>query len=136
MIFKRRCYFVACSKSYGENCQYPCSPLCINQTCDPLNGTCLTSCKEVSYGDKCIAGNFYTYFLEYLSYKYLRFVNENMLRLNFVNTIVSFHTNLTFCFQYIPSNLSDFMEFLLLLQSMWQCLLLNNVFRYMHRILI
>nr|XP_022305066.1 multiple epidermal growth factor-like domains protein 10 isoform X2 [Crassostrea virginica] len=44
-----------CSKSYGENCEYPCSPFCINQTCDPFNGTCLTRCKDKSYGDKCIA---------------------------------------------------------------------------------
>ena len=58
MIFKQGCYFVACSKSYGENCQYPCSQFCINQTCDPFNGTCLTRCKDKSYGDKCIAGTF------------------------------------------------------------------------------
>ena len=66
----QRCYFVACDKSYGENCQYPCSPLCINQTCDPFNGTCLTSCKDKSYGDKCIAGTSLTiYYFEYLCKK-------------------------------------------------------------------
>ena len=49
--------FAGCDKSYGENCQYPCSPLCINQTCDPFNGTCLTrNCTDKSYGDKCFAG--------------------------------------------------------------------------------
>ncbi|XP_078330682.1 receptor-type tyrosine-protein phosphatase epsilon-like [Crassostrea virginica] len=46
---------IACYKSYGENCQYPCSPFCVNQTCDPFNGTCLTSCKDKSYGDRCVA---------------------------------------------------------------------------------
>ena len=65
--------FAACDKTYGENCQYQCSPLCINQTCDRIDGTCLTSCKERSSGEKCIARTFYIYFLEYLIYKYLRF---------------------------------------------------------------
>ena len=55
-IFNLLCHYVACNKSYGEDCQYPCSPLCINQTCDRFNGTCLTSCTDKSYGDKCIAG--------------------------------------------------------------------------------
>nr|XP_022305063.1 receptor-type tyrosine-protein phosphatase epsilon-like [Crassostrea virginica] len=45
----------ACDKSYGENCQFKCSSLCFNQSCDPFNGTCLTSCKDNSYGDKCVA---------------------------------------------------------------------------------
>nr|XP_022311645.1 multiple epidermal growth factor-like domains protein 10 isoform X2 [Crassostrea virginica] len=44
---------IACTKSYGENCQYPCSPHCINQTCDPLNGTCLSSCRNEYFDDKC-----------------------------------------------------------------------------------
>ena len=56
MILKQVCFFIACIKSYGENCQYPCSPLCINQTCDPVNGTCLTACVGESYGGKCSAG--------------------------------------------------------------------------------
>nr|XP_022311266.1 protein draper-like [Crassostrea virginica] len=43
----------ACDKSYGENCKFICSSLCFNQKCDPFNGTCLTSCKDNSYGDKC-----------------------------------------------------------------------------------
>nr|XP_022311625.1 receptor-type tyrosine-protein phosphatase epsilon-like isoform X1 [Crassostrea virginica] len=44
---------IACSKSYGEDCQYQCSPSCINQTCDRFNGTCLTTCLKESHGDKC-----------------------------------------------------------------------------------
>ena len=56
LIFKQRCYFAACDKSYGENCQFTCSSLCFNQTCDPFNGTCLTNCKDNSHGDKCVAG--------------------------------------------------------------------------------
>nr|XP_022311632.1 receptor-type tyrosine-protein phosphatase epsilon-like [Crassostrea virginica] len=46
---------IACNKSYGEDCKFPCSPHCINQTCDPFNGTCLTSCEDNAYSDKCIA---------------------------------------------------------------------------------
>ncbi|XP_034321052.2 uncharacterized protein [Magallana gigas] len=30
-----------CIRSYGENCQYPCSVHCINKTCDRFNGNCL-----------------------------------------------------------------------------------------------
>nr|XP_022311640.1 multiple epidermal growth factor-like domains protein 11 [Crassostrea virginica] len=44
---------IACTKSYGEDCQYQCSPSCINQTCDRFNGTCLTTCLKESHGDKC-----------------------------------------------------------------------------------
>nr|XP_022305554.1 multiple epidermal growth factor-like domains protein 10 isoform X2 [Crassostrea virginica] len=43
-----------CNNYYGEDCLYPCSPLCVNQTCDRFNGTCLTACKNESFGDKCI----------------------------------------------------------------------------------
>ena len=49
-------YISACIKSYGENCQNPCSTHCINQICHPFNGTCLTKCKDNSYGDKCNTG--------------------------------------------------------------------------------
>nr|XP_022305546.1 multiple epidermal growth factor-like domains protein 6 isoform X2 [Crassostrea virginica] len=45
---------IACHNYYGEDCLYPCSPLCVNQTCDRFNGTCLTACKNESFGDKCI----------------------------------------------------------------------------------
>nr|XP_022306098.1 receptor-type tyrosine-protein phosphatase alpha-like isoform X1 [Crassostrea virginica] len=44
---------IACTKSYGENCQFSCSPNCINQTCDPINGTCLTSCRTEYFDEKC-----------------------------------------------------------------------------------
>ncbi|XP_078330673.1 uncharacterized protein LOC144624647 [Crassostrea virginica] len=48
---------IACENSYGDNCQYPCNRLCINQTCDPFNGTCLTrNCTDKSNGDTCVAG--------------------------------------------------------------------------------
>lgn len=42
-----------CMLSYGENCQYPCSFNCINQTCDKFNGSCLHSCK---HGWQCNTG--------------------------------------------------------------------------------
>lgn len=35
-----------CYKSYGENCNFKCSVLCINQTCEKLNGNCLVSCSD------------------------------------------------------------------------------------------
>nr|XP_022311639.1 receptor-type tyrosine-protein phosphatase alpha-like [Crassostrea virginica] len=44
---------IACTKAYGENCQNPCSEFCINQTCDPFNGTCLTSCRTEKFNEKC-----------------------------------------------------------------------------------
>nr|XP_034321035.1 multiple epidermal growth factor-like domains protein 6 isoform X1 [Crassostrea gigas] len=31
---------IECTHSYGENCQYPCSGQCTNQTCDRFNGNC------------------------------------------------------------------------------------------------
>nr|XP_022305779.1 protein draper-like [Crassostrea virginica] len=44
---------IACTKSYGENCQSACSPLCSNRTCDPFNGTCLTSCITEYFDKMC-----------------------------------------------------------------------------------
>uniref|UniRef100_K1R1W2 Multiple epidermal growth factor-like domains 10 n=1 Tax=Magallana gigas TaxID=29159 RepID=K1R1W2_MAGGI len=42
---------IECIQSYGENCQYPCSGQCINQTCDRFNGNCLCDgkCEIQSY---------------------------------------------------------------------------------------
>lgn len=42
--------YLECVLSYGENCQHPCNELCINQTCDKINGSCLYGCKK---GEKC-----------------------------------------------------------------------------------
>lgn len=42
-----------CMSTYGENCRHPCNKICINQTCDRENGTCLYGCK---YGKKCDEG--------------------------------------------------------------------------------
>lgn len=39
-----------CHQSYGENCMHPCSELCINQTCDRFNGTCLLGRKGTKQG--------------------------------------------------------------------------------------
>lgn len=44
-----------CGLFYGENCQYPCSAYCINQTCDIINGSCLYGCKK---GKQCAEGIF------------------------------------------------------------------------------
>lgn len=42
-----------CVYSYGENCRYLCSALCINQTCDRFNGRCLFGCID---GKTCDLG--------------------------------------------------------------------------------
>nr|XP_022305535.1 receptor-type tyrosine-protein phosphatase alpha-like isoform X2 [Crassostrea virginica] len=39
---------IACNNSYGENCQFPCDPFCVNQTCDRLDGTCQHACPDSS----------------------------------------------------------------------------------------
>ena len=41
--------------SYGEDCQFPCSRRCINQTCDRFNGTCISLC-EIRNGGNCDQG--------------------------------------------------------------------------------
>lgn len=48
---------IACIQSYGENCQFPCSIHCYNQTCDRVNGRCLLGCKDGFYGELCDRGN-------------------------------------------------------------------------------
>lgn len=47
--------FIACKGSFGENCQYPCSFDCINQTCHRTDGSCLYGCVD---GKPCIQGIF------------------------------------------------------------------------------
>lgn len=47
-----------CVKSYGKDCQYPCSQHCINQTCDRFTGKCLSWCQEGFYGEMCNQGIF------------------------------------------------------------------------------
>nr|XP_022305532.1 receptor-type tyrosine-protein phosphatase epsilon-like [Crassostrea virginica] len=39
---------IACNNSYGENCQFPCHPFCVNQTCDRFDGTCQHACPDSS----------------------------------------------------------------------------------------
>lgn len=50
-------FFKSCLYSYGENCRYPCSLHCTNQTCDRLNGSCLTGYADRFYGKFCDRGN-------------------------------------------------------------------------------
>uniref|UniRef100_A0A8B8BR14 Protein draper-like n=1 Tax=Crassostrea virginica TaxID=6565 RepID=A0A8B8BR14_CRAVI len=45
-----------CMWSYGEDCRYPCSKHCVNQTCDIFNGSCLSGCDRGYYGPKCDQG--------------------------------------------------------------------------------
>ena len=51
--------FLACNNSYGENCQYPCDPFCVNQTCDRLDGTCQHACPDSS--KSCGVGMWYIF---------------------------------------------------------------------------
>ncbi|XP_078330668.1 uncharacterized protein LOC144624644 [Crassostrea virginica] len=44
---------IGCVWSYGEDCQYPCSKHCVNQTCDRFNGSCLSVCDSGFHGQKC-----------------------------------------------------------------------------------
>lgn len=46
---------LACIGSFGENCQYPCSYNCINQTCHRIDGSCPYGCGD---GKKCVQGIF------------------------------------------------------------------------------
>lgn len=43
--------FAECTRSYGENCRFPCSVHCINKTCDRFDGRCLVVCKDDSTCD-------------------------------------------------------------------------------------
>ena len=45
-----------CLQSYGENCQYPCSKNCVNQTCDRFHGICQFGCETGYIGQKCEQG--------------------------------------------------------------------------------
>lgn len=51
---KNYIYFSECMLSYGENCQFPCSVHCINQTCNRKNGSCLYGCEDGYQCDKGI----------------------------------------------------------------------------------
>lgn len=44
--------------SYGENCHFPCSVHCINQTCNRKNGSCLYGCED---GYQCDEGIFFCF---------------------------------------------------------------------------
>lgn len=48
-------HYLECILSYGENCRYPCSEHCINQTCDRRNGSCQYGCE---HGEQCDGGIF------------------------------------------------------------------------------
>lgn len=49
-------FIIECSQSYGENCRYPCSSHCYNQSCDKFNGRCLYCCTDGFYGELCDKG--------------------------------------------------------------------------------
>lgn len=53
---------LACFQSYGENCRYPCSLQCYNNTCDRINGRCLLGCKNRFYGELCERGNIFFWY--------------------------------------------------------------------------
>ncbi|XP_078328156.1 uncharacterized protein LOC144623567 [Crassostrea virginica] len=44
---------IGCMQSYGENCQYPCSKHCVNQTCNRFHGICQFGCESGYHGQKC-----------------------------------------------------------------------------------
>ena len=56
-----------CVLYYGEDCRYPCSEHCFNQTCNRFNGRCVFRCHDGFSGDQCSQGIFKN-----------RFVNQNI----------------------------------------------------------
>ena len=59
MIFLNKViHYSGCIQSYGENCQYPCSIHCFNQTCDRFYGICQFGCENGYHGQKCEQGIF------------------------------------------------------------------------------
>nr|XP_022312137.1 neurogenic locus notch homolog protein 1-like isoform X2 [Crassostrea virginica] len=42
-----------CEGSYGEECRYPCSKYCVNQTCKSFDGSCVYGCEEGFTGNQC-----------------------------------------------------------------------------------
>ena len=51
-------YHSGCMQSYGEDCQYPCSKHCVNETCDRFNGNCQFGCVRGYHGQKCEQGTY------------------------------------------------------------------------------
>ncbi|XP_078327574.1 uncharacterized protein LOC111116514 [Crassostrea virginica] len=47
----------SCVLSYGEDCLYPCSVHCVNQTCNRFNGRCVFGCHDGFSGDQCYQGS-------------------------------------------------------------------------------
>lgn len=48
------CFNSACdSKTWGPGCSYNCSPGCVQQDCDPVNGQCRQGCYPGLLGDFC-----------------------------------------------------------------------------------
>ena len=48
--------YSGCMQSYGEDCRYPCSKHCVNQTCNKFNGICHFGCESGYHGQKCEQG--------------------------------------------------------------------------------
>ena len=53
---KQKLSILGCVWLYGEDCQFPCSKHCVDQTCDRFNGSCLSWCDSGYYGPKCDQG--------------------------------------------------------------------------------
>lgn len=47
---------LGCVLSYGEDCRYPCSKHCVNQTCNRFNGRCVFGCQIGISGVQCFQG--------------------------------------------------------------------------------
>ena len=51
-------HYSGCILSYGEDCRYPCSKHCFNQTCNRFNGICQLGCESGYHGYNCEQGIF------------------------------------------------------------------------------
>ena len=60
--------YSVCITSYGENCLYPCSKNCVNQTCNRFHGICQFGCESGYHGQKCDKGIYTWIIINYYYY--------------------------------------------------------------------
>ena len=56
---------VGCVDSYREDCRYPCSTHCVNNTCNRYHGRCVFGCDDGFIGEKCNRGTRSIRFADY-----------------------------------------------------------------------
>ena len=97
---------VGCVLSYGEDCRYPCSVHCVNQTCNRFNGRCVFGCHDGFSGDQCYQGIFHNLIVnESITNNHFAFnlINDSFLPLADMKTKISncLLVICSFCFKCI-----------------------------------